>query len=503
MRQLNARRNRIFALGISTLIPFFAFAQNYNLPLNQSFNFELNRDILKEETIIHSSFKPILQTEVKSVSPRFLEAKTNDDKSFVSRKLFHEHFIRLDTGNVKLSIDPLFNLEAGNELETDDRNIDLYKNVRGFNLKMQLGEKVFVESSFRENQANLPLFVAERTEATGVAYGQGRTKKFKENGVDFAMASAYISYSPSNRVNIQAGHGKHFVGNGHRSLLLSDLAFNYPYLKINTNWLDNKLQYQNLFTLFQDLERLNSNNISEGLFERKQGAFHYLEFSPNNKWSIAIFEGVIFPSIDTSGNISVGANYWAPVLFLNTLIEGGENKGNSLIGTNFTLNLGGKIQLYNQLAIPDEQFDDLAFQLGAKYYIHKNLMLQGEFNSTAGLGNNAMYSHYNESLNYPIAADVSELVGIAQFKKDRWMTRATANYIIAELDDVQFAEIRQSYVVNPSFNFTVHLGAQLRNVSQNDDVRTQVVRNLPYSSTNSAFIYVGFSTNLQNLYFNY
>ena len=70
------------------------------------------------------------------------------------------------------------------------------------------------------------------------------------------MASAYLSVSPNERVNIQMGTGKHFVGEGHRSLLLSDVAFNSPFLRVNTNWFKGKLQYQNLYTLHQDLTRL-------------------------------------------------------------------------------------------------------------------------------------------------------------------------------------------------------------------------------------------------------
>ncbi len=97
------------------------------------------------------------------------------------------------------------------------------------------------------------------------------------------MASAYLSVSVNKHINIQAGHGKHFVGNGHRSLLLSDLAFNAPFLRVNSNWFNGKLQYQNLYTVYQDLNRLSTTTVSEGLCERKQAATHYLEFSPNHK----------------------------------------------------------------------------------------------------------------------------------------------------------------------------------------------------------------------------
>ena len=67
---------------------------------------------------------------------------------------------------------------------------------------------------------------------------QGAWKDFNETGKDYSSVSAYISYSPWSFLNIQAGHGKHFIGNGYRSLLLSDNAFNYPYLKLLFNYLN-------------------------------------------------------------------------------------------------------------------------------------------------------------------------------------------------------------------------------------------------------------------------
>ena len=77
-----------------------------------------------------------------------------------------------------------------------------------------------------------------------MAYGQGRVKSFEE-GYDFNMASSRITYTPTDYLNIQLGHDKHFIGNGERSLLLSDLSFNYPFIRLQSDWLNGKLKYQN------------------------------------------------------------------------------------------------------------------------------------------------------------------------------------------------------------------------------------------------------------------
>tara|TARA_B110000503_G_scaffold143562_2_gene245871 strand:+ start:3095 stop:4522 length:1428 start_codon:yes stop_codon:yes gene_type:complete len=474
------------------------FTQNVNIPLNQSFNVELERSITASKEIIHSSFKPILVRDSKNGDNASALRIERSDKSWVGKRLFYEHFITLDSADFKLTIDPIVNFEFGVDNEFDARaESNLYKNTRGFVARLQFGKRVALESAFRENQAVLPYYLYERTKLIGVAYGQGRTKDFKEVGFDFAMASAYLSVSPNERINIQLGTGKHFVGEGHRSFLLSDVAFNSPFLRVNINWLGGKLQYQNLYTLHQDLNRLQSTTNSEGLFERKQAATHFLEVSPNYKLNIALFESTIFPSLDTSGNIPVGVNYWIPVIFLNTLLEGDKSKGNNKVGLNVNYKMMETIQFYGQLAL---QSGNVNYQIGTKMFPHKNIMLQAEFNKISDPNSNNLFTHYNESLSHPVNYQSSELIGIAQFHENRWLTRAAANFILNDNIDVMVIDFRQSFIVNPSYNFTLQAGVQIRRVENFDGI-SQI-----HSSTaalNSNFIYFGLSTNLQNIYTNY
>ena len=84
-----------------------------------------------------------------------------------------------------------------------------------------------------------------------VVPGQGYARTFKENGFDYAMASGYVSYRSDKFFSVQFGHGKHFIGDGYRSLFLSDNSFNYPYLMIQTDL--GKIQYTNLYAEFMDI----------------------------------------------------------------------------------------------------------------------------------------------------------------------------------------------------------------------------------------------------------
>ncbi|MGL5888237.1 MAG: hypothetical protein ACRC3B_00040, partial [Bacteroidia bacterium] len=120
----------------------------------------------------------------------------------------------------RLYIDPLFNLQAGSVSDSTGGG-NFWINTRGVTARGDIGTRVSFETSFLENQAQMPLFVDAYARKQLVIPGQGRWKAFDTTGFDYAMASGYVSVAATRWLNIQAGHGKHFVGDGYRSLLLS------------------------------------------------------------------------------------------------------------------------------------------------------------------------------------------------------------------------------------------------------------------------------------------
>ena len=111
--------------------------------------------------------------------------------------------------------------------------------------------------------------------------GQGYARNFKDEGFDYAMSSGYVTYRPNNMFYVQFGHGKHFIiGDGYRSLLLSDNTFNYPYLKIQTKFW--KLQYTNLYCEFMDINYFKThaiNNWDQIGYPKKYFSSHLLSFN--------------------------------------------------------------------------------------------------------------------------------------------------------------------------------------------------------------------------------
>ena len=128
--------------------------------------------------------------------------------------------------DIRISIDPQLNVESGTDHVSDS---SVLTNTRGFRVAGNIGKDFSFLSSFRENQSTFIPYLHSYVNSTRVVPGQGLVKVFKVNAFDYAMAEGHISYSPSSHFNMIFGHGKNFIGDGYRSLLLSDNAFNYPY----------------------------------------------------------------------------------------------------------------------------------------------------------------------------------------------------------------------------------------------------------------------------------
>ena len=264
------------------LIPASIFAQQ-NVQMNREWGLEYERklnfihsshptsvntnDTLGKSNISHQSAKADSVSDVvlSCFKPYITKPKfSTKDKSkgtYLYRKFREESFVVVnDTADkFRLNIDPLFNFQLGID-RADTTGEKLYTNTRGFMVRGGIGNKFAFETSFYENQSTFPRYLdsyiatttklfpqpANTNENYAVIPGQGRSKPFKKNGYDYAMASGYVSYTPNKYFNFQIGNGKNFIGDGYRSLLLSDNAFNYPYARITTTY--KNIQYTNLYT---------------------------------------------------------------------------------------------------------------------------------------------------------------------------------------------------------------------------------------------------------------
>lgn len=456
-----------------------------------------------EHYTTHTSFLPINQSLIKHygvsgliyldeylINIRNLE---NKNRSWLIRKVFFENLIVVDTGNFYMTIDPLFNGEFGKDSE-DNSGRTFYKNTRGAIVRANVGEKFSFETSFYENQAVLPQYMDNYVRSknafrvVGVVPGQGRVKDFKGTGFDFASSSAIVTYAPSKTFTFQMGTGKNFVGDGYRSLLLSDFSFNYPFFKgIATFGKQKQFQYTKLNASLSSIYRRDLGSTPEALFQRKTMSTHYFSWLATKWLNIGLFESTLWQTEDSTGTKPFQFQQLNPLIGVNTLTTGFNDVNHSIIGTNIKIKLPYDIVLYNQFVYDGDS--KIGYQAGLKYFGINGLTLQAEYNavepstysSTTPL---QAYTNYNEPIAHPMGNDFQEIVGIINYKYKRAFSQIKVIQAKIGGNNLSIIQPHIGYMVNPKNNMTLITGLTVR-----DD-----------SFTKTNYIYFGFRTNLRNLY---
>jgi len=514
---------------------------------------ELERKILLPDTdqaseplsvtykLCYTTFKPLVESAVN------IPEKKGKNGSLIYRKVKTESlFIVNDTADkFHLTIDPLFNLEIGMDNE-DSLAPSLYKNTRGVLVRGDIGKNFSFESSFYENQANFPNYIKDFNDTYAVIPGQGRWKKFKTTGYDFAMSSGYISYSPTIKnekwsLNVQLGHGKHFVGDGYRSLLLSDNSFNYPYFRATTRY--KKIQYTNLYTVFMNLTDggVTTPPNTERLFQKKCGSFQYLSWNAHKHLQLGLFQGMVWEASDGINQQHLDFFYFNPVIASNAFVYGMHNIKNVSLGTTAKIVLIPSLYLYGQFLLDDIAKNNFkgsisnkqGVQLGLKYFDVfkiKNLHLQLEYNKVrpytyAHKRVEQSYTHYNQALAHPLGANFKETVAIINYRAKDFLFQLKMNYAQVGRDSLSSRygnnifisdnnsfygptstineqnqglkstitnfDIQIGYLINPATNMNIVLGVMNRAESFNNITST------------TDFIYIGLRTSLNNIYYDF
>ena len=310
-----------------------------------------------------------------------------------------------------------------------NRRQNTFTNTRGFIIDGHIGSKVSFHTSFVENQSIFPNYIDSMIRTPTNDYvipGQGRGRSYKESGFDYAKSSGYLSFQASKNFTLQFGHGKHFIGHGYRSLLLSDNAFNYPFLRLQTSF--GKFRYTNLYAEFQDMKNyLSAENSYDYMgYAKKYMSSHYLSYQLNKKFNIGIYESIIWKSNHSLGANGFDINYLNPIIFFRPVEYSINSPDNAIIGLDLKYNLTSNSNLYAQVILDEFTLKQIksnngywankyGYQIGFKVMILlsiSNLLFKLILNYvrpyTYSHWNNANYGHYNEELAHPLGANFSE-----------------------------------------------------------------------------------------------
>ncbi len=514
-------------------------AQQLSLPLNTEYSSEVQKALYSPSIRFHTSVRPFVVKEVKEVckldslvnSRHLLFENSSKWKQKALTKLFNSDLVEVRGKDFSLQINPLLQFEAGKDLH-DKRST--WINTRGLEVKGNLGTNFSFYTTFRENQAVFPSYLDAYIRKNRVVPGQGMVKNFGSDGFDYAYSTAYLSYAAGTWFNVQFGYNKNFLGDGYRSLLLSDAAFPYPNLKITGRvW---NLTYVAHYSQYIDIQRFNS--PSNG-YARKYVSSHYLSWQITNRFNLSLFDAVVWKSVDSAGMFrGFDLQYLNPIIFLRPVEFSVGSPDNALLGLTTSYKLGKRTTFYGQLALDEFKIDEIragngwwankyAFQAGLKAFdafgIPK-LYLQTEYNWVRPfmyshyepLDN---YGHYNQPLAHPWGANFWESVSFLTYNIDRFYLHYKLQFglfgddtegfnyghnIYLDYDtrvndygntvgqgistSVLLNDITFSWLINPAYNLNLYAGITQRRLSS--EVKTD----------KALILRIGLRTSLENLY---
>ncbi|WP_370390000.1 gliding motility protein RemB [uncultured Winogradskyella sp.] len=414
-----------------------------NIPFTHSFYARFDDEMNAIGTNSHTAAKPFVYSEVKPYFDIKAEKRSlvKDVDSWFGRKLFNEHLVAVKGKNYWFTIDPIFDLQVGQDTEADFNTT--WNNTRGVLIQAGLGKKLTLSTSVFESQGRFAQYFnqyAESLKAFGpdpaIIPGRGIAKRFKSDSYDYPVAEAYLSYTPTDFLNIQFGHGRNFIGDGYRSLFQSDVASPYPYLKLNAKFW--KIKYTSTWMWLRDVR---PEVVVDDAFLPKYMANHYLSWNVSKRLNIGLFESVMWA--DTNGR-GFDVNYLNPIIFFRAIeFQTGQGAGNAILGLSAKYKWNNKVNLYGQFILDEFSLSDVTagnkswknkfgFQLGAKYFNAfkiDNLLLQAEYNQVRPYtySHNTIvlnYAHFNQPMAHLWGANFRELVLIGRYYYKRWFADA-------------------------------------------------------------------------------
>lgn len=488
--------------------------------------------IQRPNTTFHSAFRPYLSSSFTNAT----------DSTVPFRFYAFQNFFLSRTLNEKPQNRNWFNLQAHPLLDAEVGYDGLLKTTRwsalgGSHVKLNINNDFTFAATLVGGREQLP-FYTDTTVAKQVilpAYGQAYGNS---SGYTFFDYTGYVSYSPQNNkvFNLQLGRDKHVVGDGYRSLLLSDYAPAMPYFRINTNlW---RFQYNVWYTWMYDVT--NANGIKSD-FKNKFGAFHYLSYNIVPGLNVGLFENIVWRGTDSNQVRSFEVNYLNPVIFFRPQEYAIGSSDNSFIGLNVNATLFRQIRLYGQLALDEFYLKEIrarrgwwankqGWQLGAKYvnaFGIKGLKLQAEFNQVRPYTYShgvvqQNYAHYGYPLAHPFGANFKELLGFVTYRRGAWELSGQGQYAVIGKDSsasssnvgqniflsyttrpfdyghrtgqgikttVLQGQLRLLYYLVPDMNMRLELGYIQRSEKNDQGYLLQ-----------NPFIYIGFKTSFWNVY---
>lgn len=274
----------------------------------------------------HSSMKPYRTSQTTELSDSI--AQFSD---FIGYNLQKE--------NIYLNILPLYELSLGDN-GFDPKNDLRIGETLGFLVDFSLDDKLNVSYSlaetygYRKSEKITPAYNFDYL--WGLYSERNLAKGF------FLEQTFNINYTPVEFFSIEAGNGRHFYGDGYRSLLQSDYSNNHPYLKIESEFLNFKYSCEWSMLYNSTVQNLRIDDINR----HKYNVTHYLDCRIGKHVNVGLFESVMSSQF-------LSFEFFNPVVFFRPVDYSLGSDNNALLGANLKVSFCQKNCVYAQVVLDD------------------------------------------------------------------------------------------------------------------------------------------------------
>ncbi len=457
-----------------------------------------------------------------------------DKKMNFWRRFIYDDILLYRKNDIYLAINPLFDFSVGKD---GDRTT--YVNSRGFYTNGNLGKNFWFYLDFSENQGRYPSYYVDYIDGTHlVVPGQGNCHY---EGIpvdpDFQVGNGYIGFNVGPYVDFQIGKTKTFIGDGYRSLFLSDCACSYPMIKFNVHFWT--IRYM---MMVAQIRTLDDQGVLNNGYRTKWTICHYLDWNVCKRFSFGLFEDVTQASWRLSGeHRSLDWEYLVPFSIFRCGEFNAGSPDKMLIGVSMRFTPTDWVTFHGQFVFNEFRAKELfggdgywsnkyGFLVGVNMYdIFRGFDLQLEYSQVrpftySQYDGMSCYTHMNESLAHPLGANFREFVAIANYRYKRLSVHGQFNYsqygddipgdslsyghnpniastkrnasngvylLQGAKTNLVYGDIALSFLINPRSMWNITAGARWRKNSSD------------YVNENSKNYYISMSWRLKKHYFDF
>lgn len=383
----------------------------------------IERRMMHDKLPDHFSVQPFAIRDIDTI----LAAMA--DTALVFPRLGYQFWEVPDTGKWALDVTPL--IDAG--LGWSSQVGAVYRAAPGLAVNLRYGSTWSFYADALGGSERPAAYIGAFIDSSGVIPGTGKNFA-REGDPAFFQPTARLSFAPGTIFSFDLGYGKNFIGSGYRSLFLSDVASNYPYLKITTDvW---HFKYINIYAALQGSPDAHAFPDD---FRSKYSTTHYLSWAVSPRFNMGLFETIVWQGSDSLSRRGFDPNYLNPVIFYRPVEYSVGSPDNALIGLDLSFKASKSTLLYSQWMFDEFLLSSLrnrdgwwankwGVQLGVMTWDVagiRNLNLRGEFNCvrpfTYTHGSTLQnFAHFNEPLAHRLGTNFYEGLIDAAYERKGW-----------------------------------------------------------------------------------